>query len=339
MKPLARRRRRRRLRALVSVAVLAAAVALLMRAIGLDGMRELGRRLVQADPRLLLLAAGVNLARYGLWALRWQWIMQRVARLRWAIAFRSLMVSVFLNTVVPAARPLGGVIRARLAARHTRSAAGPYFGGTLVDQFGYSIVSGLVGAACLPWAFVGSGGPDPGRGLMPWILGGLLVSMGGALIHPGLRSRLGAFMERRLPNARDTMAGTARAARQVLGRPLTYPLIIFGGTAVWMLNVVVLWIAGRAVGVPCSIEAAAAAWALGSLAGSLSGTPGGAGTTEGAAIIPLVREGAAAPEALAAVILARGLHYLSALLIGGACFLARPAGSGPLTEAVTEEKS
>ena len=338
MKPPARKRGRRRLRALVSVAVLTAAVALLIRAIGLAGLRELGLRLVQADPLLLALAAAANLARYGLWALRWQWMVQKVVSLRWTIAFRSLMVSVFLNTVVPAARPLGGIIRARLAARHAQSTAGPYYGGTLVDQFGYSVVSGVVGAACLPWAMVGSG-MEQGRGFMPWLLGGLLVLLGGALIHPGLRARMGAFMERRLPSARSTMAGAARASRQVLRRPLSYLLMIVGGTVVWMLNVVVLWIAGRAVGVPFSFEAAAAAWALGSLAGSLSGTPGGAGTTEGAAIIPLVREGAAAPEALAAVFLARGLHYLSALVIGGACFLARPAGSGPLTEAITEEES
>lgn len=323
---------------MISVAVLTAAVALLIRALGLDGLRELGVRLVQADPLLLALAAGANLVRYGLWALRWQWMVQKVVSLRWTIAFRSLMVSVFLNTVVPAARPLGGIIRARLAARHARSAAGPFYGGTLVDQLGYSVVSGVVGAICLPWAMVGSG-PAQGRGLMPWLLGGLLIILGGACIHPGLRSRLGAFMERRMPSARDTMTGAALASRQVLRRPVTYLLMVGGGTVVWMLNVVVLWIAGRAVGVPFSFQAAAAAWALGSLAGTLSGTPGGAGTTEAAAIIPLVGAGAAAPEALAAVFLARGLHYLSALMIGGACFLARPAGVGPLTEAVTEEES
>ena len=117
---------------------------------------------------------------------------------------------------------------------------------------------------------------------------------------------------------------------------VTYLLMVFGGSTVWLINVLVLWLTGRAVGVPFSIEAAASAWALGSLAGAVSGTPGGAGTTEGAAIIPLVQEGFGAPEALAAVLLARGLHYLSALLVGGACFITRPAGSGPLTEAEAE---
>ncbi len=121
-----------------------------------------------------------------------------------------------------------------------------------------------------------------------------------------------------------------------MSRPATYVLMAAGGSVVWLLNVVVLWIVGRAVGVPFSASAAAAAWALGSLAGAVSGTPGGAGTTEGAAIIPIVQEGFLPAEALAAVILARGLHYISALLVGGACFLTRPAGGGPLTESPTQ---
>jgi hypothetical protein len=45
------------------VAVLTAAVALLIRTIGLAGLRELGLRLVQADPLLLALAAGTTVLR------------------------------------------------------------------------------------------------------------------------------------------------------------------------------------------------------------------------------------------------------------------------------------
>jgi uncharacterized membrane protein YbhN (UPF0104 family) len=104
-----------------------------------------------------------------------------------------------------------------------------------------------------------------------------------------------------------------------------------GGAVVWLMNAVVLWIAGQATGVSFGPRAAAASWAVGSLAGAVTGTPGGAGTTEGAAIVPLMAEGIAAADALAAVVLARGLHYLSALVVGGACFLTRPSGRGPLT--------
>jgi len=326
------RSRRGAWRTLISVTVLLVALVLLFRNLGVDGLRELGHSIRQADPLLLCAAAGVNLARYGLWALRWRWIALPAVRIPWWTAFRALMVSVFLNTVVPAARPLGGIIRARLAARHARQPAGPYYGSTLVDQFGYSVVSGLVGATCLLWAMVEIGGGRTGRGPLPWILGGVALVVAGLLIHPGTRARLGAFMERRMPSARQTMAGAATASRTVLARPQTYVLMVLGGSLVWLLNVLVLWIVGRAVGISFGGATAAAAWAVGSLAGAVSGTPGGAGTTEAAAANYLAGEGILFTEALAAVVLARGLHYLSALTIGGTCFITRPAGSGPLTE-------
>jgi uncharacterized membrane protein YbhN (UPF0104 family) len=319
-------------RTAISITVLLVALVLLFRNLGAEGLRDLGGSIGRADPWLLTLAAGVNLARYGLWALRWRWIALPAVGIPWWIAFRSLMVSVFLNTVVPAARPLGGIIRARLAARHARRPAGPYYGSTLVDQFGYSVVSALVGATCLLLAVVEISGGEAGRGPLPWVLGGLALVVAGFLIHPGMRGRLGAFMERRMPSARQTMAGAATASRIVLARPRTYVLMITGGCLVWLLNVVVLWIAGRAVGISFSGGAAAAAWAIGSLAGAISGTPGGAGTTEAAAANYLAGEGIRFTDALAAVFLARGLHYLSALLIGGACFITRPEVSGPLTE-------
>ncbi|MFQ5876665.1 MAG: lysylphosphatidylglycerol synthase domain-containing protein, partial [Acidobacteriota bacterium] len=80
--------------------------------------------------------------------------------------------------------------------------------------------------------------------------------------------------------------------------------------------------AAAALGSSLRLPAAAAAFALGSLAGTLSGTPGGAGTTELAAMAPLVALGVPTDGALAAVLLARGVHYASCLLIGGAALLA-----------------
>jgi uncharacterized protein (TIRG00374 family) len=130
-------------------------------------------------------------------------------------------------------------------------------------------------------------------------------------------------MRRRLPAAAGTIQGAVAASRELLGRGRTFALMAGGGSVVWLASAVVLWVAGWAVGAEFSFGAAAAAWALGSFAGAVSGTPGGAGTTEGAAILPLMAQGIPKSEALAAVLLARGLHYLSALLIGGLCFVFR----------------
>ncbi len=324
-----RRPRWRRVRgAVASATFLVGAVWFMASNLGEEGGRELGQRLLNAHPGYLALAACINLARYGAWALRWQWLMAPVVRTRWLAAFRALMVSVFLNTVVPAARPLGGLIRARLLSRSAPGPSGPIYGGTLVDQFGYSIVSALVGAACLPWAFAGDGRGGRG-GPVAWTVGLLGLATITALIHPGLRGRLAAWMRRRLPAAAGTVQGALAASRTLLGKGRTFALMAAGGTVVWFANAVVLWIAGWAVGTRFSLGAAASAWALGSLAGAVTGTPGGAGTTEGAAILPLMAQGIPKSEALAAVLLARGLHYISAILLGGACFLLRPRAAPP----------
>ena len=100
-----------------------------------------------------------------------------VRRVRWLSAFRALMVSVLLNTVVPAARAFGGLVRARTLGRAEGGPNGPLYGGAVVDQFGYSVVSAVVGALCLPWAFM------PERsGSSRWPLWVLLGTVGMVLL-------------------------------------------------------------------------------------------------------------------------------------------------------------
>jgi len=324
-----RGRWRKRLSVLTSVLILAGAVTVMAVTLGPKGMRDVVDRLITAHPGFLLLAAGINLARYGLWALRWQLLMKPVAPTGWWPAFRALMVSVFLNTVVPAARPVGGIIRARLLSRSTKGPSGPIYGGALVDQFGYSLVSAAVGAICLPWAFLGPGGAGGGARRVPiWILAGVALLVAAVLIHPRGRRRVAGWMQRRLPRAAQTVQGALEAGRALLGRPATFLYMGVGGSVVWFANAIVLWVAGWATGTEFTLGAAAAAWAIGSFAGAVSGTPGGAGATEAAAILPLMSQGIPESEALAAVLLARGLHYVSAILIGGACFIFRPGGAG-----------
>ena len=101
-------------------------------------------------------------------------------------------------------------------------------------------------------------------------------------------------------------------------------MIPAGGAAVWVFNVLTFLLAGRAIGSGFGFGAAAAAWSLGSMAGVASGTPGGIGTTESVAIVPLIALGVPASDALAAILLARFIHYLSSVTIGGICFLAAP---------------
>ena len=156
-----------------------------------------------------------------------------------------------------------------------------------------------------------------------WFLVPALLVVG-AVFFLAWRGREGLLerFRRRMPAAAGTVAGALGAIRTLLGRPGSWGVMAGGGLAVWTGNIMTFYLAAAALGAPVPFTVAAAAFSLGSLAGVASGTPGGVGTTEAAAIIPLVHLGVPDDLALAAVLLARGIHYLSAILLGGVCALA-----------------
>ncbi|MFQ5768347.1 MAG: YbhN family protein, partial [Acidobacteriota bacterium] len=262
------------------------------------------------------------------------WVLRPLCRVKRLAAFKALMISVLVNTLLPAARPLGGLIRARALTSSSGREPGPIYGGTLLDQMGYSVVSAIAGAFCIPWSLL----PAAGRTrALPWSGWALLAALVSFLIwglsEPARRHRLREWVRRRLPRTAETVAGAMEASRTLARRTGTYVLMVVGGSLVWFASAVVLMITARAVGAPIALHTAAAAWAVGSLAGAVSGTPGGMGATESAALLPLMGAGMTLPAALAAILLARGLHYVSALLIGSVCWIAsgsmaRRAGGG-----------
>lgn len=314
------RKRRSALRIGLSVVLLGASLWFLWRTGSEAGWSNLVQRISEVSFPLLALAASINLLRYGFWALRWQLLLRPVCKVPWWGAQRALMASVFFNTVVPGARPFGGLIRARYLARSSGLAPGTLYGGALVDQVGYSLVSMGLGLVFLPAALLPTGaGQGPGR----WFLLPSFAVLG-AFFFLAWRHRDGILerLRRRLPTMAEALTGVFRAARTVMGRPRSWALMALGGMAVWAGNVLTFQIAAAALGAPISFSVAAAAFSLGALAGAASGTPGGAGATEAAAVIPLVHLGVPGDLALASVLLARGIHYLSAIVLGGICALA-----------------
>jgi uncharacterized protein (TIRG00374 family) len=308
------------LRLVVSLVLMAAALWFLWRTGHKAGWLNLARRLQEASIPVLLAAAGVNLVRYGVWGVRWKVVMGPAIRVPWWPAQRALMASVFFNTVIPGARPFGGLIRARYLSRSTGLASGPLYGGAVVDQLGYSLVSMGLGLVILPGAFWSS---RTGGGGDRWFLAPALVVLGAVFFLAWRRrEQLLERMRGRMPRATDALVGTFRTARKLLARPAVWMVMAAGGSAVWLGNVFTFQLASAALGAEIPLAAAAAAFSLGSLAGVASGTPGGAGTTEAAAYLPLVALGVPEDLALASVLLARGLHYASAVLLGGLCALA-----------------
>ena len=314
------RPRRRPLRWLASAAIVALAGVFLARAAGEVGWGVLRERLLAADPAALSLVLAVTLARYAVWAARWQILMVPVARVPWWPACAGLMASLFYTTVIPASRAFGGLIRANYLGRAVGRPAGPLYGAAAVDQFGYSAVSMSLGAAFLPFAFWGQ--PSGGSRSRFALLAAGVALLAGCLVMWRRRASLVARLGRRSPALAETVEGAIGAAGTLVARPASWAILIAGGAAVWWANVAAYQLAAAALGSTIPFAAAAAAFSLGSLAGTVTGTPGGAGTTELAALAPLVALGVPSDLALPTVLLARGMHYALSLGIGGGCALA-----------------
>jgi uncharacterized membrane protein YbhN (UPF0104 family) len=297
-----------------------AAVLFLVRTAGDVGFRTLAERLSAASLPLLGLLLLLTLVRYAAWGTRWQILALPVSRVGWWSAQKGLLYSLFLTTVLPASRPFGGILRGQYAARASRLPSGPLIGAAIVDQFGYSTVSMILGAAYVPAAFWG-GGRGSGSSSLAFAAGAALLA---PILYAMWRRR--AFLlerlRRRIPTMAEAVAGAVGAARTLLARRATWAVMAAGGAAVWAANVLTYQLAGWALGSPLPFSDAAIAFCLGSLAGTLTGTPGGAGTTEAAALAPLLALGIPADHALALILLARGVHYAASLVLGGLCCLA-----------------
>ena len=306
--------------------MLAVSVIFLVRTARDIGWVSLWARIGSASPSWLGLVVAAVLFRYAVWGLRWVVLLRPVRPVPWAAAQKALLASVFFNTVLPAARPFGGLVRSRYLARARGVPMGPIYGTAFVDQAGYSSMSLLLGALAVGLP-AGEGHWASGRRLL-----GVAAAAAGVVSLALLwRRREGVrdWATRRMPSTARALEGTADAAGRVLAWPWSWAAIVLGGAGMWAGGVLALFCAGRAVGAGFGFGAAAAAWALGSMVGLASGTPGGAGTTETAALVQLTALGIPAESALAAIVLSRGIEYTLAIGVGGLCAVPpRPARPG-----------
>src|SRR6185436_7293406 len=76
------------------------------------------------------------------------------------------------------------------------------------------------------------------------------------------------------------------------------------------------WLIFRSIGEPVALLPVVAVVALGGAAGTMTGTPGGVGTTEAAMVAGFVALGMDRVDAGAGTLLFRGLHYAVVLAVG-----------------------
>ena len=292
---------------------------------GLD-WRELSLRMAQASWLWLTPAVVFLLARWLAWATRFRAGAERSVGLAPSavLGFFVLMASAALNLITPSARLIGGLMRARYFSRSTTRSFGCLYGVVLWDQVAHHAVMISATAVALIATALAAGRLGLAAGAA-----GLLVLAAGALLlwtrrrgaseqNPLVRllarraERAEGRMQRFYANGHEAVGVFVRllGERALLGRA-----VLLGITYV-LLNAGAQWLIFAALHEPVSALVVFAGVSLGVAAGTMTGTPGGLGTTEAAMVGSFALMGVGRVEAAAATLLYRGLHYATVLAVG-----------------------
>ena len=349
-----------RLRRPLVAGLLLAALWFTWRLVASLDWRDLFARVAAANLPLLALALAALVGQYLLWDGRLALATERAVGTRPRLGFGTfvLFASAALNLITPSARVVGGPLRARYIARSLGRPFAPLYGVVLYDQLAhYVVMTSWTGIALVSAAWI-LGRP----GLMVGAIAAFAVL---AVAAFGLGSRAGNKTLTRFFAHRAERTGArgggrgerlydqGREAAQTLEtlvseRRLRLPAAVLG-SGYFLLSVLAQWLVFAALGRRENPWVVLSVVALGASAGMLTGTPGGAGTTEAAMVALFGALGVAPAEAAAATLVYRGLHYASILALGipallvlelrhGARFGKRTAEaeSGPSSEAALE---
>ncbi|HEX9940902.1 MAG TPA: lysylphosphatidylglycerol synthase transmembrane domain-containing protein [Thermoanaerobaculia bacterium] len=287
---------------------------------------RLAARVAEARAPFVALGVGLLLARYALWDWRFRLAVRRaVGRSSGAVlGFFVLLASAALNLITPTARVLGGLMRARYFARANGRPFGFLYGVVLFDQVAHHTVMSIC-----TWITLIATAFSLGRnGIGAAALAALLASAvllavwsrrgGGFEANPVVR-----FLARQAERAEGRLQRAFSHGHEAVGvfvRLLAFPPLRWQaavlGVVYFLVNAAAQWAMFLAIGAPVDPFVVLAVVALGTAVGTLSGAPGGLGTTELAMMASFELMGVEEVLAAAGTLLYRGLHYASVLAIG-----------------------
>ena len=314
-----------RLRSAVKLLLVGLALFLVWRLASKVGWREVGVRMAQVGPLPLLLSALFLFGRYVAVNWRWSLALDRLGpQPHHLVRILMLFTAAFVNHITPAARVLGGILRARYLGRYQSHPFSELYGVVLADQVSHHLVH-LV----LTWLALVA---------MAWKVGQQETALIAGLALPAaalvatyairtrhserwrpvtdLARRIARRQESRLSPLLEGGRGAVRRFREIFeDRDLQIRMAIFG-VAFFVLNVIAQWVIFAGLDSQVPLLTVAITVALGAAAGQLTGTPGGAATTEAAMIACFVALGVDRVDAVAATLLYRGLHYCLIVVLG-----------------------
>lgn len=283
-------------------------------------------QIAASDPWFLGLAVVFLLARFVLWDWRFR-LACRVAlgeASGVALGFFVLIASAALNLITPTARVIGGLMRARYFARSRGRSFGQLYGVVLYDQLAHHVtLTACTWLAVVAMAFhVGKTGLAIG-GSVAFVAAGVALYVWGRRRGFEGDNPLVRFLARRAEKSdgrKQQLYAHGQEAVAVfiglLGHVRLRAAAVAVGVLYFLVQAVAQYWVFLALEAPVELLVVIAGVAVGNAVGTLSGTPGGAGTTELAMVPSFVAMGMTPEVAMAGTLLFRGLHYILVLAVG-----------------------
>jgi uncharacterized protein (TIRG00374 family) len=287
---------------------------------------RLARQVREAHGPYLVLGVVLLLARYAVWDWRFRLAVRRtLGQSSGAVlGFFVLLGSAALNLITPTVRVIGGMMRARYFARANRRPFGHLYGVVLYDQLAHHTVMILC-----TWITLIATSFALGRDA--FAIAALVALIACAVALAVWSRRRGSyesnpivrFLAKRAEKSEGKMQSVYAHGHEAVG--VLVRLLSFGrlhayaavlGTAYFFVSAAAQWMMFLAMGAPVDPFVVIAVVALGTAAGTLTGTPGGIGTTEVAMMASYKALGVDEILSAAGILLYRGLHYASVLALG-----------------------
>jgi len=286
---------------------------------------ELGGRLAEASWLYLTPAILFLLARWAAWAWRFRLAARQAVGLDpgSVLGYFVLKASAALNLITPSARLIGGLMRARYFSRAAGRPFGVLYGVVLYDQIAHHAVMSTatwIALIATAWAM--------GKTSLSLAAATALVAVVAGLFLWSRRGRfetnpLVRFLARRAERAEGRLQSfythgheAVHVFVRLLGSPRLHVRAALLGVLYIVFNVGAQWLVFLAMGRPIDLLVVFTGVSLGTAAGTLTGTPGGLGTTEAAMVASFALLGVDRIDAAAGTLLFRGLHYATVLGLG-----------------------